>query len=652
MAGRTGEAGGPNGGHETRSEARPAGETGESGKRAEEARAVPGARAAGVETGTTTGDARRVGLAARALRALTSLPRAGGRGLMALFGRSDVAASALRPGVPPGGDSRDVLAAAVRAIEEPVANSRSFFDSLPHHTNRISGPGEMISRVRGGEVYYVGEGGPVLADQMYAYGADVGARPLVAGMIEPNLGFVVNARTGQGYFIIHNFAAEMGPGGLKAGGTTLFEEINPGVNYPSPLHKNALIVVPTSEGLKLYHHTPATAVPLVSDGYLPNHANFVGDAKDLPGLHEKSIHLNGAFLRVNYRVPPPFDPKATIFGIQNELAISMTSQAGGPAIVINGYELGKGQRINFDVVDGVHHIQVGRQGYYLIADQSSSLSREPGLLMILPVEATTGADTRSASDIPVSSAGANWTENRGVGVNEFSALFANLAPGIYTTTGYPMRVKVTYAAHGAFESGPLVSKRIDFDAESTYPAITLNDLVRVRGEIAANGDRPDREVPPSRRVDLAATMFGMPTDFVVLPEVAGVPKIPFGEEIQVDSLPRNERERDHGYGRRLVYDFTGDGNVILDVLYHANGIRNVLFGSPTTVRATFYAAAGQTVVIGSARTVIGGAASGKFEFDIPTEGSGDFPIQVNGTPYHITFTQRDGHTYALVTSGE
>jgi len=656
MPGGTGKAGGPTGGREPRHEGGPAGETGKSGKRAEEARAVPNARAAAVEPGTTMGDAERVGLTVRAWRALASLPRAGGRGLMALFGRSDVAASALRPGVPPGDGSRDALAAAVRAIEEPVADPRSFFAGLPSHSSDISGPGEMISGVRRGEAHYVGAGDPVPADHLYTYGAEVGAKPLVAGMIEPNVGFVVDVRTGQGYFITHNFAAEMRPGGLRAGGTTHFEEIRPGVNYPSPAHRDALIVVPTSEGLKLYHHTPATAVPLDIRTYLPNHAYVVGDAKDLPGQHEKSIDLNGVFLHVSYRVPPPFDPRRTILGIQNELEISMTPQAGGPAIMINGYELGAGQRINFEVFDGVHHIQVGKQGYYLIADQNLS-SREPHLLMILPVKSTTGAGTSSVSDIPVLFAEADWEGSRGVKVEEFSTFFTNLAPGTYTTTGYPMRVEVTCKAHGAFRSGPQVSKRINFYAESAYPEITLNDLVRVRGEIAANGDRPDREVPAGQRVDLAATMLGMPTDFVVLPDISGAPRIQYGVRTQVDRAEPSREDRARGYGRYMVHDFTEDQAVVLEVSHQVLGLNETRFGQPDRqLRATLYAAAGQSVVISNAwpaRTVIGGEASGKYEFEIsPTADEQSYAIEVNGVGYRITFTQRDGHTYALVASGE
>ncbi|MBI2335152.1 MAG: hypothetical protein HYU97_00095 [Deltaproteobacteria bacterium] len=204
MAGRTVKAGGLTGGREPSREGRPAGETGEARGKAEEARAVPDARAAGVETGKTVGDAEWAGLALRAWRALAGLPRGAGRGFAALFGRSGDAAKALRSGGPSNeGDAVDLAAAdrvvTIGDLAKPISDPRVFFKRLsPHHSGLVA----LGDEVRRGEVHYLGEGEPIPRGELVGY-REVESQQVVAGMIGPDLGFVVDARTGRGSFIQH-----------------------------------------------------------------------------------------------------------------------------------------------------------------------------------------------------------------------------------------------------------------------------------------------------------------------------------------------------------------------------------------------------------------------------------------------------------------
>ncbi|MBI2335142.1 MAG: hypothetical protein HYU97_00045 [Deltaproteobacteria bacterium] len=119
-----------------------------------------------------------------------------------------------------------------------------------------------------------------------------------------------------------------------------------------------------------------------------------------------------------------------------------------------------------------------------------------------------------------------------------------------------------------------------------------------------------------------------PSSPVVLPDISGVYKIPYGEKTQVAG------------GDRRVYDFHDDGNVFLDVQYARTG--------ENRLQATLYAGVGHSVVAPLSGVAMSGVVAGKWDLPI-TGGTSTFFVEVDGAPYLVTLVEEGSHGYVRVT---
>ncbi|MBI2335151.1 MAG: hypothetical protein HYU97_00090 [Deltaproteobacteria bacterium] len=335
-----------------------------------------------------------------------------------------------------------------------------------------------------------------------------------------------------------------------------------------------------------------------------------------------------------------------------DLQISMEQGGQGtPRLYVDGFEV-SGHRVSLNP-NSVHQIQVGGRRYYLLANHDGRPMGRPLLMLIPLAHEYAPPATRPASlalgGYRIDSTVSNALQNGLVS-------FAGLRPGTYTTTGFPAELVIHYEASGVGTEGEFRMRKI-FTFEEGQPFSTGEgvgaNIAGIRNEIRVNGDQPDHEVPPSRRVDLAATMLGMPTDFVILPDISGVSRIAYGERTQVDRADPSSEDINRGYGSHMAYDFTEGETVFLEVSHRVVGLMETHHGSHEWLRATLYAAAGQTAIIGHQRIMIGGEAPGKYEFEIsPTADEQSYAIEVNGVACRITFTQAGGHAYVRVVYGD
>ncbi|MBI2335143.1 MAG: hypothetical protein HYU97_00050 [Deltaproteobacteria bacterium] len=611
---------GPKGEDPTKTDGAKPGRAG--GKEAEEGRPVPEVRAGEKPGGATSGDAAAVVRASRGAGAFAWLAKlAAGLGMR----RSPWSRDGLRvdrPGEVPG----DTVAEAARGASADV---RRFFQELPN-----VGQGEAsfyIDPVRRGQAVVIGEGF-MEPNQLVTLPPDEGSPEFAAGMLGPELGFVVRIKTGEGYFLRPNRSGEFSRLEL--------EHITPGVNFPGLLDPEAhaigraLIAVPTEEGLKLFLLDDWQAQNFAETGYPLNQPILLRPPDDL--VVESAVQSFPASLElaagVSLYFAHSYSTQLKPEGVLR-LHINLPSDQT-PLVNLNGYHLD--QHVELYELNGLHRVQVGTKVFYVLADQNV-VEGGSHLVMVLPMEETyLPLRGRGLSDAPLAP-GQDWSDFPRHEAALTAALpeFADLANGVYTVNNGFLMVDIgMLRSYGRGEVRRLIlfhQVANDF-TNSPFPDGYLRS---VRAQIRARGDRADDQDPivtPLGRWGRRDEPLPHPQyAFSGLPDFAEIPRIELGQQIRLIET-----------GARRVFDFAGTG-VFLEIIAGNQALEAKLYVSPG---AQAYVGREE----GGHRVEIASPSSGRGMYQHYVVGSWEeiFLVEVGGVSYRITLDNESGDYFAEV----